>query len=106
MNKLSLSEGGQPISLDDLEFLQSAIDQSLQFLTERLPNGIYFNIEEKSGEKEGDPRKLMWDDGVAIIGGKTAFSRKGGMQLRKASRIAQLMPPSYWRKPKSSLSIA
>ena len=81
MNKLSFSEGGQPISLDDLEFLQSAIDQSLQFLTERLPNGIYFKIEEKSGDKEGDPRKLIWDDGVAIIGGKTAFMRKGELPL-------------------------
>lgn len=80
MHKLIFSEGGQPISLDDLEFLQSAVSQGLDSLASQLPNGVFFDFGTYT-PTEGAPKKLTWKDGFAIIGGKTAFIAEGTMTL-------------------------
>lgn len=75
MNKLLFHEGGQPLTLNDLDFLQESIAQSLSHLTSILPEGFY-------GSYQSYPRQhlqeyISWTQGVVIIGGKVALLPAG-----------------------------
>lgn len=77
MNKLLLNEGGQPFTLEDLDFLQTSIERGLNALSSRLPDGLYFDYKLQKPEANGGEEKLVWSDGFILLSGRIAFIEAG-----------------------------
>ena len=76
MNEILFSEGGQPISLDDIKSLQESALTSIQAFASILPDGVYGKV------YYSDPngrRTLRWEDSIVIARGKVGFLPKGSM---------------------------
>ena len=76
MNEILFSEGGQPISLDDIKTLQESALTSIQAFASILPDGVYGKV------YYSDPngrRTLRWEDSIVIARGKVGFLPKGSM---------------------------
>lgn len=76
MNEILFSEGGQPISLDDIKTLQESALTSIQAFASILPDGVYGKV------YYSDPngrRTLRWEDSIVIARGKVGFLPKGSI---------------------------
>lgn len=78
MNKLIFSEGGQPLNLDDLEFMQTSTSSSIANLCSTISDGIYGARISK--ERDGGGSWLIrWSDGFVVCGGIIAPMQSGQM---------------------------
>lgn len=68
MNKLLLSEGGQPLHLDDIAFLQDALSSPIEAIVSSLGNCILAGCGLSS--KSDNPAHTLLAEGYIAIGGK------------------------------------
>jgi len=76
MNEILFSEGGQPISLDDIKTLQESALTSIQAFASVLPDGVYGKV---FYSHPGGKLTLRWEDSIVIARGKVGFLPKGSM---------------------------
>lgn len=76
MNEILFSEGGQPISLDDIKTLQESTLTSIQAFASVLPDGVYGKV---FYSHPGGKLTLRWEDSIVIARGKVGFLPKGSM---------------------------
>lgn len=76
MNEILFTEGGQPISLDDIKTLQESALTSIQAFASVLPDGVYGKV---FYSHPGGKLTLRWEDSIVIARGKVGFLPKGSM---------------------------
>ena len=79
MNEILFSEGGQPISLDELKTLQESALTSIQAFASILPDGVYGKVYYSNPNGQ---RTLRWEDSIVVARGKVGFLPKGSMPYK------------------------
>lgn len=78
MNKLLISEGGQPLYLDDLDFMQNAFAESMKGLISTYGNVILSGCEiQLPISIAGKPTTYRWEKGYMAIGGEVYLVEEG-----------------------------
>ena len=71
MNKLLFSEGGQPLNLDDLEFMQTSLIDATKALASPWGNCVLTGNWEPTFPSGGGV--MEWKDCMVYVNGKLAF---------------------------------
>lgn len=71
MNKLLFSEGGQPLNLDDLEFMQTSTIDAIKALASPWGNCVLAKKWHTGAHTGGS--MFQWDDCMVSIGGEIAY---------------------------------
>ena len=78
MNKLLFSEGGQPLNLDDLEFMQTSTIEAIKALASPWGNCVLTENWEPTFNSGGGI--MAWEDCMVSVNGKVAFLRASSLE--------------------------
>lgn len=91
MNRLNINEGGQPLYLDDLDFMQSAFAEAVRGIMSTYGNVILSGCEVKTSNVEGEVYiNYYYNKGYIALNGEVFPVEKGSFSADKGVTL-------YWK---------